>query len=198
MISGMKFVQARYYTKTSGRQIDLIVIHDMETDERFDTAENVARWFAGPTSAEASAHYNIDADSIVQSVRDRDVAWHAPGANHNGIGLEHAGRARQTRAEWLDPYGRKMLRRSAKLTARLCKKYDIPIKHLNVTALRAGARGIVGHWDVSRAFGRSSHYDPGPNFPWDVYLRLVREASAPVHKRVYRYVWRRGIPYIEA
>ena len=73
--------------------IDLLVIHTMEAPEKPDTAENVAKWFAGSTAPQASAHYCIDADSIVQCVQDRDVAWHAPGANHNGLGFEHAGTA---------------------------------------------------------------------------------------------------------
>ena len=89
------FVESPHVTNTGGRQIDLIVIHTMEMDEKGDTAERCAQWFRNP-GARVSAHYCVDADSIVQCVRDQDVAWHAPGANHDGIGIEHAGRAKQT------------------------------------------------------------------------------------------------------
>lgn len=171
----IKFVQARHYTRTSGRQIDYVVIHDMETPEDSRRAENVAAWFAGPTSPKASPHYNCDDDSTVQSVRDQDIAYHAPGVNHNGIGIENAGRAKQTRAEWLDKYSHKMLReQTAPLTRWLCVRYGIPIRFVDAAGLRRGERGITTHLEVSRAFKRSSHWDPGYNFPMDVFLGWVQ------------------------
>ena len=39
--------------------------------------------------------------------------------------------------------------------------------------LRSGRRGITSHANVSLAFRRSDHMDPGPNFPVERYLRLV-------------------------
>lgn len=173
------FIQARNYTRVGGRAIDLVVIHDMEAPEASTTAEAVAAWFAGPSAPQASAHYNIDSNSIVQSVRDMDVAWHAPGANHNGIGLEHAGYARQTRYEWLDNYGRAMLALSAKLSAELANRYEIPVRRLTVTELKRGQRGFIGHIDATNAFsGGSGHTDPGPGFPWDWYLEQVKAELA--------------------
>lgn len=41
----------------------------MEAPEKSTTAEAVARYFA-TTATPASAHYNVDDDSIVQSVRE--------------------------------------------------------------------------------------------------------------------------------
>ena len=57
--------------------IDVLVIHTMESPEKPDTAESVANWFSGSTAPQASAHYCIDGNSIVQCVHDDDVAWHA-------------------------------------------------------------------------------------------------------------------------
>jgi N-acetyl-anhydromuramyl-L-alanine amidase AmpD len=173
--STIPFVQARNYTRGRSNPIDLIVIHTMESPEKPDTAESVAAWFAGPTAPQASAHYCIDADSIVECVRDTDVAWHAPGANHNGLGLEHAGRAAQTSAEWDDEYSQRMLDLSAELVAQKCAKYDIPAVWLSPAQLRAGKRGITGHVQVSQAFKRSDHTDPGTSFPADAYVARVRE-----------------------
>lgn len=176
----MDFVQAKNYTRTSGRQIDLIVIHDMEAEEHGRTAENVARYFA-TTNVKASAHYNIDNNSVVQSVRDQDVAWHAPGANHDGIGLEHAGYARQTRDEWLDDYGIAMLRdQSAPLARRLCEKYSIPVEFVDAAGLRAGKRGITTHLMVRDAWGRTTHWDPGYHFPMDQYLAWIKGSDGLV------------------
>jgi N-acetyl-anhydromuramyl-L-alanine amidase AmpD len=167
------FVGSPHVTPTSGRHIDVIVLHSMEMDEATTAAENCARWFQNP-AAKVSAHYCVDSDSIVQCVRDRDVAWHAPGANHNGIGIEHAGRARQTRTDWLDAYGQAMLDRSAALVASLCRRHAVPITWLQPADLLAGRRGITSHNNVSKAFRRGSHWDPGPGFPTEWYLRAVR------------------------
>jgi N-acetyl-anhydromuramyl-L-alanine amidase AmpD len=167
------FIESPHVTRTGGRQIDLIVIHTMEMDEKGETAENCAQWFRNP-GAQVSAHYCVDADSIVQCVRDQDVGWHAPGANHDGIGIEHAGRAKQTGRDWSDPYSTAMLERSAALVADLCRKYKIPVTWLFAADLKAGKRGITTHKAVSDAFKRGSHWDPGQGFPVERYLAFVR------------------------
>lgn len=167
------FVESPHVNRTGGRQIDLIVMHTMEMDEKGETAENCAQWFRNP-GAKVSAHYCIDANSIVQCVRDQDVAWAAPGANSDGIQIEHAGRAKQTGRDWSDPYSTAMLERSAALVADLCEKYKIPVAWLYAADLQAGKRGITTHDAVSKAFKRGSHWDPGTGFPVERYLALVR------------------------
>lgn len=173
------FVPAKNYTKGPRRKgIDLIVIHTMEAPQKGNTAENIANWFAGATAPQASAHYCVDNDSIVQCVMDDDIAWHAPGANHNGIGIEHAGYAKQDPKAWGNDYNQAMLTLSARLTAYLCQKYEIPILRLTVPELKAGGRGICGHVDCTNAFGAGiGHWDPGNFFPYDEYLGWVRDAT---------------------
>lgn len=173
------FVQARHYTPTTKRAIDLIVIHDMEMPEQGNTAEQCANFFAGPNAPQASAHYCVDVDSVVQCVRDNDVAWHAPGANHQGIGIEHAGYANQTAADWSDPYSEGMLQVSAALVSDLCKSYKIPHAYVPSGDLLLGHRGITTHNDVSLAFKLGTHWDPGPNFPMAHYLDLVTGTAGP-------------------
>jgi N-acetyl-anhydromuramyl-L-alanine amidase AmpD len=176
----MEFIQARNYgPRLASRKIDIIVIHTMENDEKPDGAENVARWFAGTTAPRASAHYCIDNNSIVQCVRDQDVAWHAPGANHNGLGFEHAGRASQADSLWNDAYSKAELGLSATLAARKCKQYNIPAVWLDIADVKAGKRGITSHNNVSKAFGLSSHWDPGPNFPAGRYVARVQQILTP-------------------
>lgn len=173
----IKFIQAKNYTKSARNEIKWIVIHSMEAAEASTTSENIANWFASKDAPDASAHFCIDDDSIIQCVKEEQIAWHAKGANQFGIGLEHAGYARQTKDQWADLYSTRMLKRSAKLTAYLCKKWDIPIKYIDRDGLKHGEKGITVHNEVSKAFKESTHYDPGPNFPMDLYIQWIQQAT---------------------
>jgi N-acetyl-anhydromuramyl-L-alanine amidase AmpD len=158
-----------------GQPIDLVVVHTMEAPEKPGTARAVAEWFAGEHAPQASAHFCIDADEVIQCVSEDVVAWAAPGANRRGIHLEHAGYAGQSAAAWDDEYSRAVLARSAELAADVARRYAIPIERLTVDELRAGRRGFCGHVDVTNALnGGKGHTDPGSGFPWDRYLELVR------------------------
>ena len=169
-----RFTQAKNYTPgTSARVIDWIVLHSAELPETRTGAEVLAAWAAGPAAPKASWHYAVDSDSITQSVRDQDVAWHAPGANGRGIGIEFCGYARQTAAEWRDEYSQQMLLLGARLVRSLCQLYQVPVVFRDAKALTAGLRGITMHRTVSDAFKKSDHWDPGPNFPMDWFLGQV-------------------------
>ncbi|MFG1976931.1 N-acetylmuramoyl-L-alanine amidase [Nonomuraea fuscirosea] len=153
--------------------VRLIVIHTMEVAEASNAAENVAtNWFAKP-SAQCSAHLCVDNDSAVRCVNDGDTAWAAPGANSDGLQMELAGRAGQGGSGWRDAYSQALLRQAAKHAATWCRKYNIPVKKLSRSELRAGKKGFIGHADASAVYKRSNHTDPGPAFPWDQFLALV-------------------------
>ncbi len=169
------FIESPNRTPVSGRRVDLVVIHTMEAPERGDTAEAVARWFSRADS-QVAAHYCVDANSIVQCVREEDIAWHARGGNTSSIGIELAGYARQDDAGWDDDYTRSLLTLAASLSADVCRRHRVPVRRLGVTAVRAGRRGLTGHNEVSLAFKRSDHWDPGPAFPWETFLALVETA----------------------
>ena len=140
-VAAIPFVQARNFTRGRSSHIDVLVIHTMESPEKPNTAEDVASWFAGSNAPQASAHYCIDGNSVVQCVHDSDVAWHAPGANHNGLGFEHAGKAAQTAHDWSDDYSAKCLELSATLVAQKCKEYGIPVVWLHPADLRPASAG---------------------------------------------------------
>ncbi len=155
--------------------IDLVVLHSMESPEGITTAEDVSRWAQTlPPSRKASWTYAVDTNSIVQCVPELVVAYAAPGANHDGIQLELAGRARQTRGEWLDPYSRPLLENAALITADIIRRRGLPPVWLDVDDVRANRKGITSHANVSLAFGRSDHTDPGNEFPHDLILEWVR------------------------
>jgi hypothetical protein len=161
------------------RTIDIIGIHSAEAAELPNTAEALGAYFNRHPQItggrKASTHLGVDCDSVGWYVPFENIAYAAGGINQNGIHIEHAGYARQTRAEWLDDYSEAMLRLSASLTASLCVRYQIPAVWLTPKDLLAKERGITSHYNACIAFG-GDHWDPGYEFPEDLYIEWVREA----------------------
>lgn len=186
---GVRFLQAAHRTPTGahGRDVWWAVLHSTENDCKAGVAAAVARMFAGG-EREASAHLVIGPDEAVQCVRLIDVAWAAQGANAHGVHVEHAGRAGSPAAGWESDAAAAMLERSAGLVAQVCRRYDLPRDFVDAEGLLRGERGITTHAEVSRAgrlaaargivsgFSKSTHWDPGPAFPIERYLELVRGA----------------------
>lgn len=199
MIGEIKFQQARDFR--SGRRdpstgetcnVRCVVIHTAEIGESLEGAEALMNVCAKgqnyppghPKAGEkrlASWHYAVDADSVTQSVKEEDTAFHAPGLSHCSVGIEHSGRARQTAEEWDDHFSRRMLELSAELVAGICARQGIPCVRIGVDEVRTGHAGICGHVEVSKAFGKSDHWDPGGAFPWDWYLERVLHYSRLIH-----------------
>ncbi len=171
------FVEAANYTKTDGRTIRLIVIHTMEIDEVDHAAEAVANYFASG-QVQASAHLNIDNNSIVRGVAPKHVAWAAPGANSDGLQLELAGRAGQSVSNWDDRYSRDLLKLAADAVAQYSIRYKIPIRKLSNHELAHGYKGLIGHVQASEVYKQSTHTDPGSNFPWEKFIRMARYRKA--------------------
>jgi peptidoglycan hydrolase-like protein with peptidoglycan-binding domain len=179
-LQDVKLVRAKNF-RTANRPASAvlwIVLHSMESAEKPYTAENVAAWFASSSAPMASAHFCIDSDSIVQCVPLKDVAFAAPGANAEGVHIEMAGYARQTEAEWLDDFGLAMLSRVALVMAHLSELYDIPLEYVDVDGLNARRKGVTTHFDVSKAFKKSDHQDPGKGFPMAKVLSMAMAARA--------------------
>lgn len=183
--AAIPFREARNFTPGRSQAIRLLVIHATHGPEKTGSAKNTANWFAtqprrgelvdGKPWGGTSAHYTIDRDEIIQSVRDGDVAWHGRSVNPYSIGIEHCGMGDQSAAQWEDDYSKRELARSAAFTAQLAVRYGIPVKRLSLDALRAGEAGFCGHLDVTQAFhDPGGHTDPGRFFPWDTYLADVQ------------------------
>lgn len=173
MVSVDSFHQAKNYYGGRKKAVRLIVLHDMETDEQLSDAEAVGNYFAGPGAPKASAHVGVDADSTVGYVWIGDTAFGAAGANSDGFHIEQAGRARQSRDEWLDPFSRQTIRRAAKAGFEASNELSIPRRQLTVAEVADGVTsGFTDHATVSKAFPKVStgHTDPGAFYPWDVFL----------------------------
>ena len=171
-----QYTPAHYY-EGRNEALRLIVIHTMEAPESPKTAENIAAYFASGNVV-ASAHACVDQDSVVVCLPPSDTAFAAPGANACGYQIEHAGYASQDGVGWNDAESQSMLRLSAAHARSIALAAGIPLRHLTDDELAAGAAGFVGHDQVSRVYKRSDHWDPGTNFPWSQYMRLVNNSEA--------------------
>lgn len=150
-----------------------IILHTTEGGpERLDFAEDVANFFAAPTT-DVSAHYVTDVNSIVGCVDESDIAFHALGDNLHTIGIEMAGKASQTKEQWADAFSKGELEMTATLCADICKRRNIPVRFLSDRELREGKSGFASHDAVSRVFGDDIRDDPGANFPWNKFLADV-------------------------
>jgi N-acetyl-anhydromuramyl-L-alanine amidase AmpD len=144
------------------------VIHTTESGE--GSIWGVVNYLRRP-DVQVSAHYVVGDQqkkgspwtTVVRMVPETEKAWTAKAANPYFIQYELVGRASRKRAEWLTKY-RAQLETTAALVADDVLQYGFPI--------RRDIPGIVGHSDLE-AYG-NDHWDPGPGFPWDVFLDDVR------------------------
>lgn len=166
--------------------INRVVIHSAVMRCEVGAARRLATWnTTGATGG--SWHFAVDPAETIRCSWSRYVCHHAP-PNKGSLGIEMAdwpapvpgvkGRALNALRKtwrWNTYPHRKMLARTAVLTAELCLKYDLPPVFLTPADLRAGRRGITTHANVSAAFGQSSHWDPG-FWPRRRFMLMVRDA----------------------
>lgn len=172
-------IQAKWFKAVSTeRPKDVVVVHSAELPNKPKAAKAVANFFSR-LETPASAHLSIDSQETYRSVADNDVAYAAPGANHNGLHAELTAYAHYSRGEWEQPLMIAMLQRAADAVREWCDKYDIPKTYISAEQLKSGQRGITTHNDVSKAFRRSTHWDPGPGFPMNTFLVMVVDSPPP-------------------
>lgn len=178
----------------TNKPIRRIVIHSTVSPCEEGGARRIGAYFRS-SSAGGSAHYVIDPGEVVQSAYDSVICWHAP-PNQGSLGLEMCDypgpvpddeprsarwKAAKRSWRWVRPNQRRMLRRTARLTAELCLAYGVPPRFLSLNQLRGGASGVTTHASVSKAFGQSTHWDPG-FWPRRRFMRLVRRHYAKLDK----------------
>ncbi|MCX4759996.1 N-acetylmuramoyl-L-alanine amidase [Streptomyces sp. NBC_01275] len=138
--------------RPSDHPVDRVVIHVTQT-----AYAKALAVFQNPRK-KVSAHYVVrSADGhVAQCVRESDIAWHAGNWDYNtrSIGIEHEG--------WVDQpayFTDALYARSARLTASVCERYGIAKDRAH----------IIGHYEVPG----TDHTDPGHDWDWDRYMRLV-------------------------
>jgi N-acetyl-anhydromuramyl-L-alanine amidase AmpD len=162
---------------------DTIIIHTTEGHNRPGVSDllGLAGWFNNP-SAQASSHFGVDQEgNTIRMVADERKAWTSGDWNSRSLNIEHVGFASTSNSVWRRTY-RKGLWASALIAARWCLEFNIPVR-------RKPGNGFCGHRDVS---GPGGHTDPGENWPWKVYLLMVRIGKLKLHnsRRGLRRRWR--------
>ncbi|GAA1421161.1 N-acetylmuramoyl-L-alanine amidase [Streptomyces thermospinosisporus] len=135
-------------------RIDMVVVHVTQGD-----LASAVKAFQDP-GHRAATHYIVGQDGkVTQMIRELDVAYHAGNRDYNerSIGIEHEGFVDRP-----EDFTDAMYESSARLTARICARYDIPVDREH----------IIGHVEVPG----TDHTDPGPHWDWDRYMKLVRQA----------------------
>jgi N-acetyl-anhydromuramyl-L-alanine amidase AmpD len=162
-------------TFSAGRPLG-VVIHSTESDDLPGSAESLMgpNWFGG-ARAGTSTHKCVDQNSIVEGVKRSTIAWHV-GPNGNGlyIGYEFCGRATWTKEQWRTPTNLAMINIAAPHIAADLSFCGADPRWLSLTEVAKGARGLLTHNDVKVALGGTTHYDPGPNFPYAELLAAIR------------------------
>jgi hypothetical protein len=147
-------------------QIAYGVLHAGESP----SAAAMGRWFEDPDSG-GSTQCGFDCDETQRYLPDLVIPQGAPPLNTSGLHGELSGYSAWTPAGWLRR--KRMLQRAAWKYAEWSIKYDIPARWLKAKQLKAipnaenpgrGKGGITSHWEATKAFGKSTHTDPGPGF----------------------------------
>lgn len=153
-----------------GNAIRYIVIHTTEV-----SYAGTIRLFQDPTD-NASAHYLVRSEDghLVKFISPQHVAWHAGNwyVNTHSVGIEHEAFAAEGPTYFTDA----LYLTSAKLVRHLAKKYGIPVDRAHV----------IGHDEVpavSQARQGQMHWDPGPYWDWDRFMKLAQDGSDPLAER---------------
>ncbi|GGN51166.1 amidase [Streptomyces albiflavescens] len=157
---GAEWAQASASNYTASKRptaypVNYVIIHVTQA-----TYPDTLSIFQNPQK-KVSAHYLVrSADGhVAQCVREHDIAWHAGNWDYNtrSVGIEHEGWVKQPAY-----FTNALYEESAKLTAAICSRYGIPKDRSH----------IIGHYEVPG----TDHTDPGPNWDWTRYIRLVNFA----------------------
>lgn len=147
-----------------------VIIH-VTVNQPGTPAENVALYQI--RSQSGSYHELVDtrARVLVENTDDW-VTWSTKNkGNYIGLHRSFVMMGTESTSQWRKYDA--MLRAGAKRDAQWAKKYGIPIVKLSRADVAAGKKGFCGHLET-QAWGYTDHVDPGPGFPWDYYISLVR------------------------
>lgn len=177
-----------------------MMVHCLQAPDKPNMARSLAQgWFRNPTN-ETSVSGIIDSVEAVQTFNFCKKVWGCgTGNDYLVIQTEHVGYAEWTKAQWTTASMKKVIRNSAKYHAWFWYHYamidqdiDYYPEWLSLTQIARQSRsGFLTHNDARRVFGGTSHWDPGPNFPYALLRdwtheeldKLTGRGQAPVRDR---------------
>lgn len=154
-------------------QIKRIYLHTSESPSS-STVEAVARYQLSEQNG--SYHVLVDRTKMMWANTDDWFTWsNGNWGNQDGLHICFIGYAKATRAEWLAEEKKcGTLSRAAWVAAGWCAKYGLPPAFVDAAGLKAKRKGISTHNESRLAWGGTTHWDPGPGFPMDVFVDLVK------------------------
>lgn len=169
----LTFIQGNQ-AHTSGAMgtVDLVVVHATVSPCKPGGARQNASYFQSD-AAGGLAHYVVDPAEVVQCCREDVACWHAPPVNQRAIGVELCDPQAGVDSRWANAAHKSMLTLAAELVYDICRRHDVPMFYVDHEALLNGERGITTHHDVTLAWHKSTHVDPGPAFPMGPFIAAV-------------------------
>lgn len=136
------------------------------------TADDVTSYQVRSRTGSYNVMVGQDGLRILQNTDDWETWSTGNQGNQILLHLCFVARAAWSRDDWLAQD--RMLRAGATVVKHWCDTYGWPVEKVDAWHLP----GVLGHADT-RVWGGTNHTDPGPNFPWDVFLDMVRTGGAP-------------------
>lgn len=155
----------------------VIVIHSLECDAKENLAWDLAN---GYIKNEGVSPHTLSDPGETVGVLDTTLIGYHVGPNANGWtnGAEVTGRAAWDRNTWLSGNPRKAIERQAKVLAEMGQAAGFApgdYRYLSVSEVRGqNTRGYCYHNDISQAVGGTNHWDPGPGYPGDIVMEIIR------------------------
>jgi len=170
--------RARNYRQNSNGPVQsrkkYIVIHNTSNKA---SAEDEADYAQRRTDG-VSSHYYVDKNSIRQTLDTDWCANHVGSSQGNvyGISYEITGTNSKSESWWLGNVAWSKLRDQIRHD---CEEFGISPRALTIQQIKEGElTGIITHDQARRAWGHTTHTDPGPNFPMDM-LTSVDPGPSP-------------------
>lgn len=164
-------IATKNYSSRYGAKVIWVAIH---TTEGIMDANDLGYYWQRITGG--SSHAGCDNKKTVTYVDTQYASWTLLNGNSKSVNMEICGWAKWTRDEWLGPQ-RGRLEQAAQWARQMCDKFGIPKKYIGASGVARGESGIIGHIDYTNGAKDGNHWDPGPGFPWDIFIQLVNEGG---------------------
>lgn len=164
------------YSSRNGTLISAVTIHTVQ-----GSYAGCISWFQN-CAAGVSAHYVVRSSDgqVTQMVNESAKAWHVGSENPYTVGIEHEGYV--SNPAW---YTTAMYTSSAALTLDICTSNGIdegrtgwwpwlPSTYYNQSSIPGSCVKVKGH----QHYPNQTHSDPGVNWDWDYFYRLINPAPA--------------------